>query len=410
MKHKNLQTENEIETFINSLNSKADKVKLYPRRANNGVSIYFEFYDIHGRQRMAAKKIALLFQTHISTNYVLPVETNTTINKANSLTLEYANDLKMLIASTLTKNGKLPTAKELQRKDSRLFDYIEKINIEQTPKGKPLNRTGKHQLLTHLKAANLSNLLLNEIDEVFCKRFFAYLIENNNLKPASKFSIASHFNSVLNRAVRERLIHANPSALLEKAYKPKPPQFDNSKHLSAVDVQKLFEYWCNLPRPKSTAQINYFNTLRAFLFACYTGLRISDIEQLTAANITTNNGRKTLYKTTQKTKTPLCIPLNENAVLLLERFCSANEFLCPVPSREAIGRLIKKAFAAVGINTHFAPSMHLARHTFATLLANNGVDVQSIQHLLGHSTPQMSFKYAAMTPQRLENAISKIDW
>ncbi len=52
---------------------------------------------------------------------------------------------------------------------------------------------------------------------------------------------------------------------------------------------------------------------------------------------------------------------------------------------------------------------HDLRHTFATRLVLAGVDLASVSKLLGHSTIQMTMRYAHPTPEALKNAVSKLD-
>jgi len=47
--------------------------------------------------------------------------------------------------------------------------------------------------------------------------------------------------------------------------------------------------------------------------------------------------------------------------------------------------------------------IHDLRHTFASVLINKGVSIYEVQTLLGHSTIQMTQRYAHLAPDRLQN-------
>ena len=51
---------------------------------------------------------------------------------------------------------------------------------------------------------------------------------------------------------------------------------------------------------------------------------------------------------------------------------------------------------------------HDLRHTFATRLVLAGVDLATVSKLLGHSSIQMTMRYAHPTPEALKNAVSKL--
>ena len=53
--------------------------------------------------------------------------------------------------------------------------------------------------------------------------------------------------------------------------------------------------------------------------------------------------------------------------------------------------------------------LHDLRHTFASHLVMNGVDIKTVQELLGHTSLTMTMKYAHLAPDHRARAIKTLD-
>lgn len=65
-------------------------------------------------------------------------------------------------------------------------------------------------------------------------------------------------------------------------------------------------------------------------------------------------------------------------------------------------------FAKICRKAKLRGSLHTLRHTFASHLVQNGVDLYTVSKLLGHSDPNMSKKYAHLAPKTYEDAVAKL--
>lgn len=75
-------------------------------------------------------------------------------------------------------------------------------------------------------------------------------------------------------------------------------------------------------------------------------------------------------------------------------------------SRQSIFKYIKKLAKDNGIETEISP--HTLRHSFATHLLNNGVDLRYVQELLGHEDISTTQIYTHLDSNRLHEMVNEI--
>jgi site-specific recombinase XerD len=69
---------------------------------------------------------------------------------------------------------------------------------------------------------------------------------------------------------------------------------------------------------------------------------------------------------------------------------------------------VQKALIQLGLGSKNY-SVHTIRHSFATHLVENGVDLNTVRELLGHSSLQTTMRYLHLTPQRMQGIVSPYD-
>ena len=145
-----------------------------------------------------------------------------------------------------------------------------------------------------------------------------------------------------------------------------------------------------------------------FMFACYTGLAYVDIEKLTFDNLVTGiDKEKWIYTFRSKTGAKSNIPLLPFALSIIEKYKTCPERinsgrLLPVITNIKTNAYLKEVADLSGVKKNL--TFHMARHTFATTLTlSNGVPIETVSKMLGHSKITTTQIYAKV----LENKISE---
>ena len=140
-----------------------------------------------------------------------------------------------------------------------------------------------------------------------------------------------------------------------------------------------------------------------FLFCCYTGLSYIDVKTLTTDNLVRKNDGK-LWIVTKRTKTevPVNVPLLEIPLRLIKKYepLRKGNLVFPVYSNQKSNDYLKEIAALCDI--HKDVTFHVARHTFATTVTlENGVPIESVSKMLGHTHVQPTQIYARITERKI---------
>lgn len=139
------------------------------------------------------------------------------------------------------------------------------------------------------------------------------------------------------------------------------------------------------------------------IFALNTGMRIGEIVNLTWKDV--DLFRKTITVLKTKSNKPRTIPINSKLYEILLRKSKVRSIVSDKVfsfTKAQIQNFWVATCKGLKIeNLHF----HDLRHTFATRLAQQGVDPYRIQLLLGHSTPTMTQRYAHHNVESLRSAV-----
>ena len=334
--------------------------------------------------------------------YLLP-ETSKENRELNKITLQSA---KAIQAQRLIEraNGKA-NIKAKNNCSIMIVDYLKHYAELKAEYGQSKERESTiKKAIKHIELYN-PNVTLSMIDKAYCVGWIKYLSAVKSLRSTKNTVViskhtANNYYSVLvaalNQAVREELIETNPTSKVS-AEEKKPIQIQGSDrtYLTLEELQRMID------SPTGSE-----NVKRAFLFACYTGLRASDIRSLRWEDIKKDGERMFIQKTMVKTRQPITIPIGKSAAFYLPPRKKGGSVFS-LPSQSSVNETLKTwaKKAKVDKNVHF----HISRHTFATSLLTKGADLYTVSKLLGHTDISITQVYADIVNQKKVEAIDLLD-
>jgi site-specific recombinase XerD len=246
------------------------------------------------------------------------------------------------------------------------------------------------------------NIQLSQVTSEWVQSFQNYLLKETGLSQMTASHYSTSLRHVLNMAVKNRIITSNPADTVKNIPIPET----NKPTLTSEELKRLANTPINGKLGKEVK--------RGFLFACNTGLRISDITTLTWADIeqrpvnNRNQFPNWIHKLQKKTKHYVSIPLNNTAWTLIQPRGFPSTYVFPVlaVSGTHTDKYIKNWAKKAGIEKVI--SWHTARRTVATLELENGVDPFTVERMLGHTKIQTTAIYAHSTDSMKGKAVNAL--
>lgn len=144
------------------------------------------------------------------------------------------------------------------------------------------------------------------------------------------------------------------------------------------------------------------------------GLRLGETLALTAADI--DRGNQRVHIRQGKGNKDRFVPLPMPTLRALEAFWRLHRhpyLLFPGGKPPYVGDMkmdrggIQRTAKDAGIAKHV--HLHTLRHSYATHLLESGLNLRTLQHLLGHASPDTTAKYTRMTQEAQQNGTHVID-
>jgi len=264
------------------------------------------------------------------------------------------------------------------KREANFIDFFQAICREKPATEKAWNNT-----LKHLRDFQ-SFIKIKDVTEDFIESLKAYFLSKVSSNTAHTY--LSKIKASLNVAVNKKIITFNPA---------------NSIQIRKNDAKRDFLTLDEVITLNNSELIQN-EVKQAFIFSCFTGLRLSDVKAISFNDIQDD----ILSFTQKKTKGNERIKLNETALKIVksQKELKQSGKIFDLPTN--ITEVVKKWTQNNGINKKI--TFHCARHTFATMNLTAGNDIFTTSKLLGHKDVKVTQIYAKLIDLKKDEAIDKL--
>ena len=254
----------------------------------------------------------------------------------------------------------------------------------------------------------VQDILISTITEDLIEEY-RFFLKKHRLKSSTINNNLCWLSRLMFRAVSRRIIRCNP---FENTKYEKEEQ--KIRFLQKSDVMKLITMSMNDKEAELARQM--------FIFSCFTGLAIADMENLEYSHIQTSaDGQRYIRKERQKTKVEFVVPLHPIAEAIISHYRNEQErneeqqtmkekgdslVFHRDCSRSVIDAKLSIVGKACGIRQRL--SYHMARHTFGTMSLSAGIPIESIAKMMGHASISSTQIYAQVTDKKISEDMDRL--
>lgn len=242
---------------------------------------------------------------------------------------------------------------------------------------------------------HLGNKKLTAITTKDAERF--QTLRANKIKKISVNREMETLKHMLNRAVDLGYIKDNPARRV-KNFK-KEPSWERKRFLTFEERERLLEECRQSENPMLYPLI---------LTALETGMRRGELFGLTWSDV--NLERREIFLKNTKNREPRIVPISERLFPVLERLYVERRGTAVFAKDD--GSPLKECKRSFGTACRRAGiedfRFHDLRHTFASYLAMSGVDLRTLQELLGHKDIKMTMRYSHLSKRYLRTAVNQM--
>lgn len=261
------------------------------------------------------------------------------------------------------------------------------------------------QKLIRFLSDNNINKKISEINSTVIREFIYQ--QTKLIKPSSQSRLISSLKNFFDYLIIEKIIFINPiNSIQYPKIATKIPET-----LSTQEIDKLIDY---LKKSKKNSLRNC--TILEVLYSC--GLRVSELTNLNISDIFFDD---LLIKILGKGRKERFVPMSKIVKDMIKDYLNSERFNTITKkgfedilflnnrgeklTRVMIYTILNIAKKGTGIKKKVSP--HILRHSFATHLIENGADISSIQHMLGHTNITTTERYLHVSKKHLVDTIKR---
>ena len=261
------------------------------------------------------------------------------------------------------------------------------------------------QKLIRFLSENNINKKISEINSTVIREFVYQ--QTKLIKPSSQSRLISSLKNFFDYLIIEKIIFINPiNSIQYPKIATKIPET-----LSTQEIDKLIDY---LRKSKKNSLRNC--TILEVLYSC--GLRVSELTNLNISDIFFDDF---LIKILGKGRKERFVPMSKIVKDMIKDYLNSERFNTITKkgfedilflnnrgeklTRVMIYTILNIAKKGTRIKKKVSP--HILRHSFATHLIENGADISSIQHMLGHTNITTTERYLHVSKKHLVDTIKR---
>jgi integrase len=249
----------------------------------------------------------------------------------------------------------------------------------------------------------LGKYTLRELRPIHVERLKKTILDANRA-PATVRHVLATLRQIWHNARRENLVSGeSPTRSVKLA------AFDNRRmrFLTPEEADAVLN-----ELQKSSLQVH-----RMALTSLHTGMRADEVYSLKWANVNQESGQIQVMDTkTGENRTAFMTKRLKELFGSLERG-NPEDYVFHAPSENRlyeVSRTFKRAVDELKLNEGITDrrnriTFHSLRHTFASWLVQDGENLYTVQHLLGHKTISMTQRYSHLAPGNLQAATKRFE-